>query len=400
MRSHQRRCQLGRLGSRFAWALLSGCMSLTAGGNRVQVRPSVESVNGCEFLGEIRAASLVYGEPGRGRAEAELRNRAAELGGNAVRITEEKKTRHAKGESSELIGDAFRCRTPYAGAPAPADVHSSRNAARTELDWEVITVWRTNTGVGINVADITPALRQRFNLRDEKGIVIIEAAAGGPAAQAGLRAGDVVRSCNGKLLGRARAFADGLRALPVDAPIELEVTRRPERRLNPEMQVSRRLALAQPARAFVFDLKRTGDVSEHVPVMVTKLLVSHLDNVSGFDVVTQADIAASVQSERQKDLLGCDDTTCLAELGGALGVALMVYGDLGLLGSQYGLNVAVLDTKKGIVLARVSVMFPANDDRLPREILAVVEQIVDRMNRQATSHSPATEHGTTPADVR
>jgi hypothetical protein len=38
----------------------------------------------------------------------------------------------------------------------------------------------------------------------------------------------------------------------------------------------------------------------------------------GFDVVTAADIAAVLGVERQKQILGCGNDSCLAELGGVI----------------------------------------------------------------------------------
>jgi serine protease Do len=48
-------------------------------------------------------------------------------------------------------------------------------------------------GLGLRVSSITPELRERFSLSTEaKGVVVVEVAPNSPAAERGIRAGDVV----------------------------------------------------------------------------------------------------------------------------------------------------------------------------------------------------------------
>lgn len=70
-------------------------------------------------------------------------------------------------------------------------------------------------------------------------------------------------------------------------------------------------------------------------------------------VVTQKEIASMLGLERQKQLLGCSDesSSCVAELGSALGVDGVLLGDVAHLGKRFQFNLKVLSPKDGAVLS-------------------------------------------------
>lgn len=60
-------------------------------------------------------------------------------------------------------------------------------------------------------------------------------------------------------------------------------------------------------------------------------------------VTTPADVAAVLGLERQRQLLGCGESSCVAELAGALGARALVTGELAEVGDVLQLSVRVLD---------------------------------------------------------
>jgi hypothetical protein len=75
----------------------------------------------------------------------------------------------------------------------------------------------------------------------------------------------------------------------------------------------------------------------------------------GFKVSTPADLETILGLERQRQLLGCtDDTSCLAEISGALGVELVVTGRLTRLGKRLELDFRVVRQKDAGVAATVT----------------------------------------------
>ena len=69
-------------------------------------------------------------------------------------------------------------------------------------------------------------------------------------------------------------------------------------------------------------------------------------------VTTERDVAAVLGLERQQQLLGCSDTSCMAELAGALNSRALVTGELARVGALFQLSIKVIDAQTaGVVFA-------------------------------------------------
>ncbi|MBL8916336.1 MAG: hypothetical protein JNM17_36890 [Archangium sp.] len=71
----------------------------------------------------------------------------------------------------------------------------------------------------------------------------------------------------------------------------------------------------------------------------------------GFQVTTPADIETMLGLERQKQLLGCSEDSCIAEISAALGVAHVATGRLTRLGTRLELDVRVIRQSDGKTIA-------------------------------------------------
>jgi len=136
-------------------------------------------------------------------------------------------------------------------------------------------------------------------------------------------------------------------------------------------------------RILVLRLKAVGKVSPDICRMVTNLILTRLDDVRGLSTVGEDDIQAMMDVEKRKDLLGCDTATCMAEIGGALGADLVVHGELGQLGTQYNINLSIVDSKVAAVRGRVSALVDANEDAVVKELPRLISKIVEKINAGA-----------------
>lgn len=67
----------------------------------------------------------------------------------------------------------------------------------------------------------------------------------------------------------------------------------------------------------------------------------------GAVLATMKDIEALVALEMKKDLLGCDDVACMAEIAGALGADFVLGGAIGQVGGTSLVSVRIVDTRSG-----------------------------------------------------
>ena len=84
------------------------------------------------------------------------------------------------------------------------------------------------------------------------------------------------------------------------------------------------------------------------------------------------DIREMIDLESQKQALGCEQESCLAELGGALGVPLLIVPSLGKLGGVYLLALKINDVENAKVSVRSS-----RELRDEAELMSAMKSLVD-----------------------
>lgn len=124
-------------------------------------------------------------------------------------------------------------------------------------------------------------------------------------------------------------------------------------------------AAAAKVRVAVMDIQPVQGVQAGTAAVLTNVAADDIAR-GGFDVVSKTDIVNLIGFEKQKTMLGCSDASCLAEIGGALGVDYMFTGQVGQIGSQYHLSLQWVDVRKARIAARGSRYAERNEDALLR----------------------------------
>ncbi|MBL8909148.1 MAG: hypothetical protein JNM17_00455 [Archangium sp.] len=98
-------------------------------------------------------------------------------------------------------------------------------------------------------------------------------------------------------------------------------------------------------------------------------------------VLTQVDVQAAIGRERQAELLGCSDGSCLIELGQALGSRFIVSGRLDKLGANVIVVASVFDAQSNTVTARAREEFD-KPDLLPATTRKIADTLLAAMGVQ------------------
>ena len=75
----------------------------------------------------------------------------------------------------------------------------------------------------------------------------------------------------------------------------------------------------------VLEMEAIAGVDEGVARLVNEILLARIGMSGVFgSVIGSSDIREMINLEQQKSILGCQEESCIAQLGGALGVPLMI----------------------------------------------------------------------------
>ena len=156
----------------------------------------------------------------------------------------------------------------------------------------------------------------------------------------------------------------------------------------------------------VLDLALKGGVDKNVGDMLNELVLARLNESGRFGTVLGgSDIKDLLTLEEQKNALGCEDDSCLAQLGGALGVPYLFTSSLGTFGGKFILTLKLTSVDDAEVLARRSEIIPDEGqllETLPVLIQAMVTEGLKPLSSQAPESpqasvaAPETQQGTEP----
>jgi hypothetical protein len=111
----------------------------------------------------------------------------------------------------------------------------------------------------------------------------------------------------------------------------------------------------KPPSVVVLDIQSGHGVSADLASALNDSLeVEVRKRAAGYRVIGASDVRSMLALEAQKSKLGCQETGCLAEIGGALGAQEVVTGSLVRLGDTFVLTLRRVDVAKALVMGDVS----------------------------------------------
>jgi len=112
-------------------------------------------------------------------------------------------------------------------------------------------------------------------------------------------------------------------------------------------------ATPQPTRILVIDIDVGQGVDVKDRAILTDAFAAALQD-EAYRLVTMRDVAALLASERERQILGCSDSSCLAEIGGSIGTEGVARIAIGYAGETMILSGRIVETRTTAVGARAT----------------------------------------------
>lgn len=119
----------------------------------------------------------------------------------------------------------------------------------------------------------------------------------------------------------------------------------------------------QKPTIIVLELKSQGrSVSKEITQTVGSLLPSYVGQDPRFIVQSGGELREMINLQTEKELVGCEENSCLAELAQALGARFVLFGNMGKLGQLIIINLALFDNVTGQAVARTALQAKRLED--------------------------------------
>ncbi len=132
----------------------------------------------------------------------------------------------------------------------------------------------------------------------------------------------------------------------------------------------------KPLRLAVYETKLAGGIPELVGFLLSDSLLSEVRKLDRVSAISMAEVGEMLGFEQQRQLLGCGDDACMAELGGALGVDELLTSTVSGIGASRILTLRRIDMAHAGVKGSATRRLTAGNGE---EIFAVVGSAIEEL---------------------
>ena len=129
--------------------------------------------------------------------------------------------------------------------------------------------------------------------------------------------------------------------------------------------------------------------------IISSLVTANLANYEVLRLITSTDIKNMASLEAEKQTMGCDDeTSCLAELAGAMDARYVIFGDVGQLGPLLILGLNLFDAREAKAVSRMVVQTKDLEDfpgKLEAGLKKFMKPVVDFFQLSCSKKTPKNE---------
>ena len=159
---------------------------------------------------------------------------------------------------------------------------------------------------------------------------------------------------------------------------------------------------ARRPRVAILDVRALG-VAPEKAALLSEIALTEASGIGGLEVIGRSDIQTMIGFEKEKQMLGCsDDSKCMTEIAGAMGVDWILVGSLGQLDALYRLDLKLIDARRSRISGRIGESIEGSQSRLVSTTQAAVHKLLDPIaaaaqQAQASRPSP---RAAPPAEAR
>ncbi|MEM6731405.1 MAG: PEGA domain-containing protein [Myxococcota bacterium] len=147
----------------------------------------------------------------------------------------------------------------------------------------------------------------------------------------------------------------------------------------------------------IMNLQGSEGIDETLITSLSGVISEELDQLGAFRPITTEEIRQMLEFEASKQSLGCSDMSCLAEIGGALGVDYIITGTVASVTGSYLIQLQLTDIKRAKSVERVAREYQGDLPGLVEEMRAASRKAVNDLleSRAGRLAVPVSEEGAT-----
>lgn len=166
---------------------------------------------------------------------------------------------------------------------------------------------------------------------------------------------------------------------------------------NPESSETLSAEQNDKIKVAVLELKAADKMSEKLLGFLTNVVTDTLDSLGPFRALSTTDIARVLEYEANNQLLGCDDPSCVTQLGRSLGARWLVSGDISKIGETYVLQLKLHDPRDGQVKKRITREHKGAPEAMFKDLRVATKMLMRDLlkDRAGTLQLTSSEEGAT-----
>jgi hypothetical protein len=125
----------------------------------------------------------------------------------------------------------------------------------------------------------------------------------------------------------------------------------------------------------ILPIQRDGAAAAELPALIDEVLLSAVQGSGDLRVVGKSDLEVLLGSEEQRDLLGCDETTCFSEIGKTLAVDKLIAGQIAMIPDGALISLKLIDLTTAVVEGRTTQVVRGDSRAIVDALPGIVRQL-------------------------